>query len=89
MDYWGQVDLYIGGTEHAMGHLLYSRMWTKFIYDYGYIVRWPYKRLINRGIPGSLISLQEETLSYHTKKTYDSMIRFKYGHKAVDSTGTY
>src|SRR6185436_4966505 len=32
-DYWGQVDLYIGGTEHAVGHLLYSRMWTKFLYD--------------------------------------------------------
>jgi leucyl-tRNA synthetase len=30
-DYWGQVDLYIGGTEHAVGHLLYSRMWTKFL----------------------------------------------------------
>src|SRR6187401_1334260 len=34
-DYWGQVDLYIGGTEHAVGHLLYSRMWTKFLYDLG------------------------------------------------------
>ena len=36
-DYWGQVDLYIGGTEHAVGHLLYSRMWTKFLFDRGYI----------------------------------------------------
>jgi leucyl-tRNA synthetase len=34
-DYWGQVDLYIGGTEHAVGHLLYSRMWTKALYDLG------------------------------------------------------
>ena len=35
-DYWNQVDLYIGGTEHAVGHLLYSRMWTKVLFDIGY-----------------------------------------------------
>ena len=35
-DYWGQVD-YIGGAEHAVGHLLYSRFWTKFMYDRGFI----------------------------------------------------
>ena len=35
-DYWNQVDLYIGGTEHAVGHLLYSRMWTKVLYDLDY-----------------------------------------------------
>ncbi len=34
-DYWNQVDIYIGGTEHAVGHLLYSRMWTKFLFDIG------------------------------------------------------
>ena len=49
-DYWGQVDLYIGGTEHAVGHLLYSRMWTKALYDLGYIgFDEPYKRLVNQG----------------------------------------
>ena len=36
-DYWGQVDLYIGGAEHAVGHPLYSRFWTQFLYDRGYI----------------------------------------------------
>jgi leucyl-tRNA synthetase len=50
-DYWGQVDLYIGGTEHAVGHLLYSRMWTKFLYDRGWISHdEPYKRLVNQGM---------------------------------------
>ncbi len=34
-DYWNQVDVYVGGTEHAVGHLLYSRMWTKVLYDLG------------------------------------------------------
>jgi len=50
-DYWGQVDLYIGGTEHAVGHLLYSRMWTKFLYDMNWIGHdEPYKRLVNQGM---------------------------------------
>jgi len=50
-DYWGQVDLYIGGSEHAVGHLLYSRMWTKFLFDRGYIGHdEPYKRLVNQGM---------------------------------------
>lgn len=50
-DYWGQVDLYIGGTEHAVGHLLYSRMWTKFLYDMNLIGHEePYKRLVNQGM---------------------------------------
>jgi leucyl-tRNA synthetase len=46
-----RVDLYIGGTEHAVGHLLYSRMWTKFLYDMGLISHdEPYKRLVNQGM---------------------------------------
>ncbi|MEX6688747.1 leucine--tRNA ligase [Danxiaibacter flavus] len=50
-DYWGQVDLYIGGTEHAVGHLLYSRMWTKFLFDLGLIGHdEPYKKLVNQGM---------------------------------------
>ncbi|MBN8878720.1 MAG: leucine--tRNA ligase [Sphingobacteriales bacterium] len=50
-DYWGQVDVYIGGTEHAVGHLLYSRMWTKALYDLGYISHdEPFRRLINQGM---------------------------------------
>ncbi|HSZ85547.1 MAG TPA: class I tRNA ligase family protein, partial [Puia sp.] len=50
-DYWGQVDLYIGGTEHAVGHLLYSRMWTKALYDLGFIGHdEPYRKLVNQGM---------------------------------------
>ncbi len=50
-DYWGQVDLYIGGTEHAVGHLLYSRMWTKVLYDLGFIgFDEPFKKLVNQGM---------------------------------------
>ncbi|MES2512762.1 MAG: class I tRNA ligase family protein [Bacteroidota bacterium] len=51
MDYWQQVDLYIGGSEHATGHLLYVRFWTKFLKDLGYInADEPAKKLINQGM---------------------------------------
>lgn len=50
-DYWQQVDLYVGGTEHAVGHLLYSRMWTKALYDLGYLsFEEPFRRLVNQGM---------------------------------------
>ncbi len=50
-DYWQQVDLYIGGSEHATGHLLYVRFWTKFLKDLGYIdIDEPAKKLINQGM---------------------------------------
>ena len=50
-DYWRQVNLYIGGTEHATGHLIYSRFWNKFLYDLGYICEdEPFRKLINQGM---------------------------------------
>ncbi|MDE3251586.1 MAG: leucine--tRNA ligase [Bacteroidota bacterium] len=50
-DYWNQVDLYIGGTEHAVGHLLYSRMWTKALFDLGHIgFDEPFRKLLNQGM---------------------------------------
>ena len=50
-DYWNQVDVYIGGTEHAVGHLLYSRLWTKVLYDLGLIsFDEPFKKLVNQGM---------------------------------------
>ena len=49
--YWNQVDLYVGGSEHATGHLLYSRFWTKALYDLGHInFDEPFKKLINQGM---------------------------------------
>ncbi|ANI88363.1 leucine--tRNA ligase [Arachidicoccus ginsenosidimutans] len=50
-DYWNQVDVYVGGTEHAVGHLLYSRMWTKALHDLGFIdFDEPFKKLVNQGM---------------------------------------
>ena len=51
VDYWKNVDLYIGGAEHATGHLLYSRFWTKFLFDLGYIgFDEPFQKMINQGM---------------------------------------
>ncbi len=51
LKYWENVDLYIGGSEHATGHLLYSRFWVKFLYDRGFVgVDEPFKKLINQGM---------------------------------------
>ena len=50
-DYWRSVDLYVGGTEHATGHLIYSRFWNKFLYDLGYVCEdEPFRKLINQGM---------------------------------------
>lgn len=50
-EYWRNVDLYIGGTEHATGHLIYSRFWNKFLYDIGIVCEEePFKKLVNQGM---------------------------------------
>lgn len=64
-DYWNQVDLYVGGTEHAVGHLLYSRFWTKALYDLGHIgFEEPYKKLLNQGKIGG-----DSRLAYRVRGT--------------------
>ncbi len=64
MNYWKNVDLYIGGSEHATGHLLYSRFWTKFLYDRGFSpVEEPFKKLINQGM-----ILGESALIYRSEE---------------------
>jgi leucyl-tRNA synthetase len=67
LEYWNQVDLYIGGTEHATGHLLYSRFWTKFLCDIGHIqFDEPFKKLVNQGmIQGESILLESEGRELH------------------------
>ncbi|WP_028376836.1 leucine--tRNA ligase [Leeuwenhoekiella sp. MAR_2009_132] len=63
MDYWQDVDLYIGGSEHATGHLLYSRFWVKFLKDRGFAsVEEPFKKLINQGM-----ILGESAFTYRLK----------------------
>ncbi len=75
--YWRDVDLYIGGAEHATGHLIYSRFWNKFLYDLGYVVEdEPFKKLINQGmIQGRSnfvyrINGTNKFVSYHLKEKY-------------------
>lgn len=92
-DYWNQVDLYVGGTEHAVGHLLYSRMWTKFLFDRGWIgFEEPFKKLLNQGmIQGSsrfvykLNFLQEEDA---TSKLPAIFISKKYADKFLQDKKT-
>lgn len=71
LDYWKQVDLYVGGSEHATGHLLYSRFWTKFLYDLGFI-SWdePFKKLVNQGMivgESKLLMVVGKTTSINNK----------------------
>lgn len=78
-DYWNQVDVYVGGTEHAVGHLLYSRMWTKVLFDLGYIsFQEPFKKLINQGMIGGSSRLvyrvrgTSEFVSHGLKDQYET-----------------
>ncbi|MBN7817255.1 leucine--tRNA ligase [Algoriphagus pacificus] len=78
-DYWGAVDLYIGGSEHATGHLLYSRFWTKFLYDIGAVsIDEPFQKMINQGmIQGRSnfvyrVKGSNQFVSYGLKDQYDT-----------------
>ncbi|TDK41657.1 leucine--tRNA ligase [Algoriphagus formosus] len=78
-DYWGSVDLYIGGSEHATGHLLYSRFWTKFLFDLGVVsIDEPFQKMINQGmIQGRSnfvyrIKGTNQFVSYGLKDQYDT-----------------
>ena len=77
-EYWRNVDLYIGGTEHATGHLIYSRFWNKFLYDLGEVCEdEPFRKLINQGmIQGRSnfvyrIKDSNTFVSYNLRKDYD------------------
>lgn len=79
MAYWQNIDLYMGGSEHATGHLLYFRFWTKFLYDMGYIpFDEPAKKLINQGMIQGLSSLvyrinnSNKFVSFGLKNQYET-----------------
>ncbi len=78
--YWQNVDLYVGGAEHATGHLIYARFWNKFLYDIGVVTRdEPFKKLINQGmIQGRSnfvyrVKGTNKFVSYNLKDNYDTM----------------
>ncbi len=79
-DYWKQVDLYIGGSEHATGHLLYARFWTKFLYDQGYIgFDEPFQKMINQGmILGRSSLIRQVFISYldDSSKKYNEVVNY-------------
>lgn len=77
-DYWRNVDLYVGGTEHATGHLIYSRFWNKFLYDLGLVCEdEPFRKLINQGMiqgRSNFVYRIKDTntfVSYNLRKDYD------------------
>ena len=78
-EYWRNVDLYIGGTEHATGHLIYSRFWNKFLYDYNLVCEdEPFKKLINQGMiqgRSNFVYRIKDTntfVSYNLKNQYET-----------------
>jgi leucyl-tRNA synthetase len=80
LDYWGNVDLYVGGSEHATGHLLYSRFWTKFMFDRGYFkVDEPVKKLINQGMilgESAFVYRWEYKSLNDQKRNYEILVSF-------------
>lgn len=77
-NYWRNVDLYVGGTEHATGHLIYSRFWNKFLYDLGVVCEQePFKKLVNQGMiqgRSNFVYRIKDTntfVSFNLKKDYD------------------
>ncbi len=80
VEYWRNVDLYIGGSEHATGHLIYARFWNKFLYDIGVVVEdEPFKKLINQGmIQGRSnfvyrVKGSDKFVSYNLRNEYDTI----------------
>ncbi|QJP35898.1 class I tRNA ligase family protein [Nonlabens sp. Ci31] len=76
-EYWENVDLYIGGSEHATGHLLYSRFWVKLLHDLGKVtVKEPFKKMINQGmilgVGNFVVQLSLARIAFTSKSAYDS-----------------
>ncbi|MFN0201467.1 MAG: leucine--tRNA ligase [Bacteroidia bacterium] len=87
-DYWMPVDLYLGGAEHAVGHLLYSRFWTKFLKDIGEVsVEEPYKKLVNQGMiqgTSALAYRHKASNEFHSADTIENKDDFSAIHVNVN-----
>ncbi len=79
LEYWQDVDLYVGGTEHAVGHLMYSRFWHKFLYDKGLVpTKEPYRKLLNQGMIQGIMEnlfLQKEKVNGRSKFVCAHMVK--------------
>ncbi|WP_419241646.1 leucine--tRNA ligase [Cardinium endosymbiont of Nabis limbatus] len=92
-EYWNPVDFYIGGAEHATGHLLYARFWTKVLHDLGYIrMKEPFHKLFHQGMILNFSALayrikdKNEFVSFHLKASYDVVaihVPIKFVHKHI------
>ncbi len=83
VNYWQQVDLYVGGAEHAVGHLMYSRFWHKFLYDLGFVpTKEPYKKLVNQGMLQGVIEF-----AYVLKEKQDGQMVFVSADKIQEYEG--
>ena len=90
--YWQAVDLYIGGSEHATGHLLYARFWTKFLYDRGYVqVDEPFQQLIHQGMIQHKayfvyrIKGTNQFVSYNLREQYETVSMYVANHLVTQS----
>ncbi|NVO11754.1 MAG: leucine--tRNA ligase [Bacteroidales bacterium] len=84
-EYWENVDLYIGGTEHAVGHLVYSRFWNKFLFDLGYVCKnEPFKKLVNQGMIQGRSNFIYRVKNTNTYVSYNLREQYEYTQIHVD-----
>jgi len=90
LDYWQDVDLYVGGTEHAVGHLMYARFWHKFLYDLGKVpTQEPFKKLINQGMIQGESAFIQKVYKFKGSKNNEVIRILNDNSKATTRTITY
>jgi leucyl-tRNA synthetase len=90
VDYWNNVDLYIGGAEHATGHLLYARFWTKFLNDMGYIpFDEPFQKMINQGMilgrSSFVYGLANSIVTFKEEKHFEKAPKFVFSKSIIEN----
>ncbi|NUM31273.1 MAG: leucine--tRNA ligase [Bacteroidetes bacterium] len=95
-EYWNQVDLYVGGAEHAVGHLLYSRMWCKVLFDLGFInFDEPFKKLVNQGMIGGVVFYfyynpeNKKAYSFYSQVDKNQLLKFKVPNEYISDNETF